>query len=668
MALATPAVAQQASPPPPAAVSVATIKVPGTPGRWDLMQVDPAAHRLYLSNTSNGSLDVFDTQTFATIAQIPGLPNAQDPQGAWSGANGLALAPELNRAFVADQVDDSLHVYDTSSNTQTDVVSTMQKGSDSVAYDPDDKKVYVSNGDSNTVTVFDANTLKILRQINLPGAPEIAIWDPADHTLRQNLSDKNQQAVIDPKTDSVTKTFDLPTTCEPHGIGLDASTNTEIIGCRQQMTTVISGDGTVQMVSRHTGGSDLAGFDPVNKQFYVAAANDKSSGSQAPVLGIYAGSDTFDFIANGKTDAAAHSLAIDPSEGTVYVGAGGAGTILVFPPAPVSNFLPPIPAETTSEQPTLLALPGVSRTGPADIMEVDQTTNTLYAAVRNNANATAGGIEVFDVSGSTPEFLRFIDTGTGANGIATAPDLKKIFVGLSDSTLAAIDVDQTSPTANTVVAKIVSGGAKRVDELDYDPVDKKVYAANSDDGIVTVVDAVSNEMITQFKDLGAGLEQPRFNPADGMMYMTSSDQNAIFLFDPRSDTMLGKMDVVDDCKPNGIAINPNNDMAVLGCSSRSNPHAAVWDVKQQKVVSTIRQTGRIDGAIYAPSVDRFLLASRFFRGPAITVVSGDGRFVTNVGPTDTDSHQVAFDAATNMIFTIMLPNGTPSLAAFTLPR
>ena len=87
-------------------------------------------------------------------------------------------------------------------------MSTTQKGSDSVAYDPDDKKVFVSNGDSNSITVVDATTLKVLKQINLPGAPEIAVWDTADHTLRQNLSDKNQQVIIDPKTDSVTRTIE----------------------------------------------------------------------------------------------------------------------------------------------------------------------------------------------------------------------------------------------------------------------------------------------------------------------------------------------------------------------------------------------------------------------------------------------------------------------------
>jgi DNA-binding beta-propeller fold protein YncE len=157
-AVAMPAFAQTSPPPPPSAVAVASFKVPGTAGRWDVMEVDPKAHRMYLSNTSNGTMDVFDTMTFATIAQVPGLPNKQNDQGAWSGANGLAVAADLNRVFVSDQVDNSLHVYDTTNNTQISVISTTQEGSDSVAYDPEDKKVYVSNGDSNTITVFDATS------------------------------------------------------------------------------------------------------------------------------------------------------------------------------------------------------------------------------------------------------------------------------------------------------------------------------------------------------------------------------------------------------------------------------------------------------------------------------------------------------------------------------
>jgi DNA-binding beta-propeller fold protein YncE len=277
---------------------------------------------------------------------------------------------------------------------------------------------------------------------------------------------------------------------------------------------------------------------------------------------------------------------------------------------------------------------------------------------------------VFDVSGSTPRFLQFIDLGSGGNGVTTAPDLQKVFVGLTDSSLAVVDVNPTSATYNTQIAKLPSGGKKRVDEMDYDPVNKKLYAANSDDGIVTAVDAVSNQIITQWTDLGPSLEQPRYNPSDGMMYMTSSEQNALFVFDPRTDTLVRKMSVGDDtCNPNGLAINPTNNMGVLGCSNAGDQHADIWDFNQQKVVSRVTTTGRVDGAIYAPTVDRFLLASRYFRGASITVLGGDGRFITNVGPTDANSHQVAFAAATNSIFTIMVPDGkTVDLAAFALPR
>ncbi len=662
--LVAPAVAQQAPTPP---ASIQTITVPGehAAGRWDFMQVDPNAHRLYVSDSSNGTLDVLDLNSFTFVAQIPGLPNRLEGTS-WSGSNGLALAPELGRAWVADEVDNSLHVYDTNSLTQIAVVSTTQSGSDSVAYDPAEKKVFVSNGDSNTITVFDAQTNAVLDQIKLPGAPEIAIWDRADGMIHQNLSDTNQQAIVDPKTDKVTTVFNLPLGCEPHGIGLDPNTNHLIIGCKQQMTAIIDGkDGTVLAVSKHTGGSDIADYNPATNRFYVASANDVSTGKAAPVVGVYAASGTYDWLGNGKTDRGAHSLAVDAGTGVVYVGAGGAGKIYVFPPSPVADWVPADPAMTTKVDQTFTAIDGAAS---GDIMEVDQQAQMLYFAVRMNAKSTAGGVVVYDVSGGAPQQVAFVDLGSGGNGVVTAPDLKKIFVGLTDSSVAVVDVNPGSRRYLQQIARIGTGGAQRTDELDYDPVDRKVYAANSDDGLVTVIDAVGNSMITQFTDLGEGLEQPRYDPADGMMYMTSSDQNAIFQFDPTTDTLVNKFDVGNNCNPNGIAINPNTNQAMLGCSISSSHHAVLWDLGSHSVVSTSRNTGRIDGAIYDGTADRFLLASRFFRGPAISVFAGNGQFLTNEGPTDASSHQVAYSEATNTVYTAETRGSDYGVASFTLAR
>jgi DNA-binding beta-propeller fold protein YncE len=306
-----------------------TIDVPGPAnGRWDFMLIDPNASRLYVSDTSNESFDVIDTKAYTIVAQIKGLPGNNDPKNGWSGANGAAIAPELNRAWVADQVDNSVHVYDLTSLQQTSVVSTTQKGSDSVVYDSVDKKLYVSNGDSQTITVFDPRTMNILKQIDLPGSPEVAAWDPFDNTLRQNISDQNGQVVIDPKTDTVRYGLPYAPGCEPHGLGIDPRNQWMVVGCRGNVGMIVDGgQGDLISATSHIGGADLSGYDPVDNRFYVAAANAKGG----PQLGVYNAS-TGDWMGSVKTDKGAHSLVIDPTTGNIYVGAGGAGKIFVYLP------------------------------------------------------------------------------------------------------------------------------------------------------------------------------------------------------------------------------------------------------------------------------------------------------------------------------------------------
>lgn len=327
-ALVAPAAADATGP-----VLVQTIKVPGTPGRFDLMPIDPVAHLMYISDGSNQTLDVLDLTSGSFVAQIPGLPNKTSKTGAITGANGVAIASDLKKVFVADEVDNSVHVYDTATNTQTAVVPTTQDGADSVSYDPVDRKVYVSNGGSGTITVLDATSNMVLTQISLPGSPEISIWDPFDHTIRQNLSDTNQQAVIDPKTDKIMYVFNLVPGCTPHGLGINPANQHMIVGCKKQMTvTMDGGDGSLLSMTRHVGGSDLSDYDSFDNHFYTASSDFK----QGPVVGVFDAT-TNDWIMNvalpKDTGSGAHSLAVDPSTGKIYVLGQKTGTIFVFAPA-----------------------------------------------------------------------------------------------------------------------------------------------------------------------------------------------------------------------------------------------------------------------------------------------------------------------------------------------
>ena len=265
---------------------------------------------------------------------------------------------------------------------------------------------------------------------------------------------------------------------------------------------------------------------------------------------------------------------------------------------------------------------------------------------------TDNGIDVFDISTATAKYVKTIDTGSGPNGVVVAKNVNKVFAGLNDSNVAIIDIAPGSATLNTVVAKLSTGGKKRADELDYDPKDKKVYVANSDDGIVTVIDASTNAIIKKFENMGDALEQPRYDSADGMMYLTSSDQNAIFQFDPTKDVLVKKFDVGTKCNPNGLAINPTTQQALLGCSSRSANVAVAWDLKAGKALATFDQAGAGDATFYSPKADRFFFAaSNFNRGAMMAIFAANPiRFITNIA-TAVGSHGLAYDETNGIIYT-----------------
>jgi len=334
-------------------------------------------------------------------------------------------------------------------------------------------------------------------------------------------------------------------------------------------------------------------------------------------------------------------------------------------PVPTPTTLAVLPANTTNVTLVKVEIPPIKgKTASIDIIEIDQAAHMMYVTDR-----TDNGLDIFDVSTPTAKYLKTIDLGSGPNGVTVAVNVKKVFVTTNDSNVSIIDIDPASAKFNTVIAKLNTGGKGRADETDYDSVDKKLYAANSDDGIVTVIDAVTNTIIKKFENMGEGLEQPRYNPADGMMYLTSSGQNALFQFDPTKDVLVKKFDVGVPCDPNGLGINPTTNQALLGCSNKKTQQGVAWDLKAGKVIATFDQAGAGDAVFYSAKADRFYWgASNYYRGGQMAIFSGNPiKFITNV-PTAVGAHGVAFDETNNIIYTQdQLPN-EGALFAIPLPK
>ena len=218
------------------------------------------------------------------------------------------------------------------------------------------------------------------------------------------------------------------------------------------------------------------------------------------------------------------------------------------------------------------------------------------------------GVDIFDASGTTPTYITTLRGLGGAEGIAVAPDIEKVFAATPSGALVVIDVTPGSATANTVIASI-DIGASGLDSVEYDPTDHNVYATAPRENTIGVVDAHTNVLTKTFTSMPRGLEQPRYNPGDGVLYVVVRDANMLLQFDPVNDVLVRQTELPIACGPNGLAINPTNGLALLGCNAQ---RTVFWDLKQWQPVNEVDNVGAGDAAVYNARVDRFMFAAQAF--------------------------------------------------------
>ena len=308
-------------------------------------------------------------------------------------------------------------------------------------------------------------------------------------------------------------------------------------------------------------------------------------------------------------------------------------------------------------------LPDAAQAKFCDTLDIDHDRHILYFG-----DNWSGGIDVFDISTKKPEYLATVKLRGRVFGVAVATNVRKVYVGMSGSTLAVIDTSGDFPGANKVAAQIHTGGINHVDLLEYEPISNRLYAANRLDRFLVVVDGATNEIIGRIDGLGGGLEQPRFNSADGMIYLTDNIENVLYQIDPASNRLVNTFEIQDACYPNGLAINPKTNRALLACSNKERPHTVIWDLNRQTIESVIEESGSGDGALYEPSLDRFFFAaSGFGGGPVIGIFGGTPvRFLGNV-PTAKGASWVGYDRTNNLVYAPAVEKGRPVLLSFPMP-
>ena len=302
-------------------------------------------------------------------------------------------------------------------------------------------------------------------------------------------------------------------------------------------------------------------------------------------------------------------------------------------------------------------VPGITAATPSmDAVEIDQAGHRLYAADRSNQ-----GVDVFDVSAGSATYLTTIPMPSDPNGLALAPDLSRLFVGVGNGSVVFVDINPRSPTFNQVT-KEVKTGAKSVDLIDYSADRHLVYASNGVQGTIASIDSGTGEIKGQFK-VGFALEQPRFNPADGMLYVTSPDADSLFRLDPNDGTIKKRM-FTGGCGPTGLAINPKSNQAVMGCRKM----VLSYDLSRDTMGEKFYQQPGGDIVSYDAKVDRFFVAAPYKPGAgAVGILGGNPiAYITTV-VTGAGGKSAAYDEANDMVYTPDTRPNKAGLASFKAP-
>ncbi|MDE2492554.1 MAG: YncE family protein [Alphaproteobacteria bacterium] len=307
---ATAAFATDASPLP--LKRVADIRLSGDTSRFDYQSVDAADHRLFISHMGAGAVVVFDTAARHEITDLKGFP----------GATGITFVPSLDRVFVSvtghwwNSVIGGGEVAAIDAKTLKTIWKTQTgRFPDGSVFVPGADRLYVSDESGNQELVLDAMTGHLLATIALEGEAGMSAFDPVSGQVLVNVQTRNEIAVIDPAINGITRQYALPAYCHNnHGLLIDAPSRRAYVACDGNAKLLVFDFETLRVTQAFDVGNepDVLALDPVRHRLYVASES-----------GVVAAFDTASLtiakLGEGYAGNNAHSIAVDPSTGLVYL-------------------------------------------------------------------------------------------------------------------------------------------------------------------------------------------------------------------------------------------------------------------------------------------------------------------------------------------------------------
>jgi len=274
------------------------IKIGGT-GFWDYLTVDSKAHRLYA--THGATVEVVDLDAGKPVGQIAQL----------HGTHGVAIAEDLNKGFISNGQSNSVTIFDLKTLEKTGEPATGMNP-DSICYEPKTQRVFTLNGRSNDSTAINAKTGEPIMTFSVGGKPEFCVADGTGK-LFVNLEDKGSIVEIDAAKPAVLRTASISPCEEPSGMAIDIKDGVLFSVCVNKMMTVTDMK-SLKVVATPAIGQrpDAAGFDPGTGLAF-------SSNGDGTLTIVKNTGGKWDAVDTVQTENGARTMTVDPRTHRVYL-------------------------------------------------------------------------------------------------------------------------------------------------------------------------------------------------------------------------------------------------------------------------------------------------------------------------------------------------------------
>jgi DNA-binding beta-propeller fold protein YncE len=278
---------------------------------WNYLSLDNDSRRLFVTRSTH--VMVVDADTGKQVGDIPNTPGVYD----------IALAPDLMRGFTSNGNDNTVTIFDLKTLEPVGKVEVGEQPG-AILYEPATKRLFTFSRKSQDATVIDAAKGTVTATLRLPGKPGYAVSNGRGKVF-VNLQDTGELLVLDAEELKTGSRWALAPCQTPAGLSIDVANQRLFVGCGNKLMAIVdAGSGKLITTIPVGQGADATVYDPKTRTVFAACADGTmtvvraNSPTQYSILQVVA------------TMQGARTLALDPKTHRLFLPRGQLGA----PPGP----------------------------------------------------------------------------------------------------------------------------------------------------------------------------------------------------------------------------------------------------------------------------------------------------------------------------------------------